>query len=477
MEQSMEDDEPQLLGEAKSASQDIIDINVQSDIDKPLNQKKAMLNPDQRRVYSNVKKHLMHQREHELGHCQCPFKPLQLFVSGVGGTGIRTLVNSVWQCKGIACAVAAPTGLAAFNVRGVTIHRLFQLPVEHEGKTASYWPLGKMSQKELRFTLRDLKLIVIDEISMVSSLNLAYIHLRLDEIFGGNEWFGGRNLLLVGDLLQLQPVSGKSVFENITQKAILLKLGCTTSLNIWREAISYDELTINKRQKIDTCFANMLHTVRIGCPTEQTLATLRQRLIDVPVHDKFIALQRDNQSPVCLFPTRKACIDLNNTLLRQLTAQKHEIPCIDAIDESIGTSKWNKKAAEHLAKLNRDSNMTAGLESKLTLAVGARVMLRRNIDVESGLVNGVIGTVRNISNKQVTIQFDHIIPKPCNIDRVSSRFLISKNLYVIRSQFPLILAYAITIHKCQGLSLDTAIIDLSENVFASGMAYVALSRV
>ena len=168
----------------------------------------------------------------------------------------------------------------------------------------------------------------------------------------------------------------------------------------------------------------------------------------MPVHNKFIALQRDNQSPVCLYPTRKACSDLNNTLLKQLTAQEHEIPCIDAIDESMGTSKWNKKAAEHLEKLNRDSNMTVGSESKLILAVGARVMLRRNIDVESGLVNGVICTVCNIiSNKQVTIQFDHI-PKPCNIARVNSRFLISKNLYVTRLQFPFILAYAITLHKC-----------------------------
>ena len=78
--------------------------------------------------------------------------------------------------------------------------------------------------------------------------------------------------------------------------------------------------------------------------------------------------------------------------------------------------------------------------------------------------------------QHVTVQFDHIT-QPYNIEIVKSKFMVMKNYYVYRKQFPLILAYAITIHKCQGLSLDCAIIDLSENVFSDGMAYVALSRV
>ena len=75
------------------------------------------------------------------------------------------------------CAVAAPTGLAAYNLGGVTVHQLFQLPNEHEGKTAGYWSLSKVAQKVMRTNLRSLKLIIIDEVSMLSSLNLAYIHL------------------------------------------------------------------------------------------------------------------------------------------------------------------------------------------------------------------------------------------------------------------------------------------------------------
>ena len=102
--------------------------------------------------------------------------------------------------------------------------------------------------------------------------------------------------------------------------------------------------------------------------------------------------------------------------------------------------------------------------------------LRRNIDTKSWLVNGAIGTVQKISKNTVTVKFDHI-EKPYDVDKVKSRFMVMKNFFVYRKQFPLILAYAVTIHKCQGLSLDCAIVDLSDQVFSAGMAYVALSRV
>ena len=146
-----------------------------------------------------------------------------MFVSGVGGTGksflietIKSLVGHLWPSDDLTCAVAAPTGLAAFNVGDVTIHRLFQLPVEQK-----------------KNTLRSVKVFIIDEVSMVSSLNLA--HLRLEELFGSNDWFGSKNMLFVGDLLQLQPVNGHPVFEKITQKSLQHKLGCATSVNIWRD--------------------------------------------------------------------------------------------------------------------------------------------------------------------------------------------------------------------------------------------------
>ena len=156
---------------------------------------------------------------------------------------------------------------------------------------------------------------------MVSSLNLAYMHLRLEELFGGHDWFGGRNVLFVGDLLQLQPVNGSPEFEKITKKSLCPKLGYAASINIY-DSVVYDELTINERQKKDENFSKMLGCVRRGAPTEETLHTLEKRVIKVSVPDIFSELQKEGKVPVCLFPTRKQCDQLNEQMLARLDCPK-----------------------------------------------------------------------------------------------------------------------------------------------------------
>ena len=111
-----------------------------------LDERDYILNADQRRVFDTVKTHLLHKRSHENNKCSCnDLKPLRLFISCVGGTGksfkietINILLTSMWNSKDL-CAVAEPTGLAAFNVGGVTMHRLFQLPIEHSARAAGYY--------------------------------------------------------------------------------------------------------------------------------------------------------------------------------------------------------------------------------------------------------------------------------------------------------------------------------------------------
>ena len=475
--------DPELPGEAKSAMNDMCEVNANAKSnDLTLQERIAMLNADQKRIFDKVAHHLLHQKEHEEEKCKCDIKPLQMFISGVGGTGksflieaVKAFVDDLWPSDDCKCAITAPTGLAAFNVGGVTIHRLFQLPIEHEGREAGYWSLPKAAQKVMKTALRSLKVLIIDEISMVSSLNLAYIHMRLEELFGASDWFGGRNVLFVGDLLQLQPVNGSPVFEMISKKSLCLKLGCAASVNIWKDCVEYDELTINERQKKDVEYSNILDCIRRGHLSEEAVSVLQERVIDVTISEKIAELQNLKMSPVCLFPTRKQCDDVNQKMLNHLETEKHVLSCTDEIDETKSTAKWHEKAAKQLEKLNHDCNNTAGLEAVLTLAVGARVMLRRNVDVKSGLVNGAIGTVVAISPTCIAVKFDHLTDTR-DIEQVRGKFIVMKNYYVYRTQFPLILAYAVTIHKCQGLSLDCAIIDLSDKVFADGMAYVALSR-
>ena len=191
---------------------------------------------------------------------------------------------------------------------------------------------------------------------------------------------------------------------------------------------------------------------------------------------RYLWLQQSGQSPVCLFHTRIACDEFNKEMLTLLDTTVHELKCKDEVDQTECTRKWDKKATQQLEKLNGDCNKTAGLEFVLKVAVGARVLLRRNIDTNCGLVNGALGTVLSVKHDKVTVKFDHV-SVPYGVKRVRNRFMLMRNLYVNREQFPLILAYAVAVHKCQGLSLDCAIVDLSEKVFSAGMAYVALSRV
>ena len=127
-----EDDDPQVEGEAKAAMQHVVDMHDNTADTITLEGWVDMLNADQRRVFEKVKSHFLHQQLHEGNKCQCNLEPLRMFVSGVGGTGksflietIRALVDQLWRSEDLTCAIAAPTGLAAFNVGGTTIHRLF----------------------------------------------------------------------------------------------------------------------------------------------------------------------------------------------------------------------------------------------------------------------------------------------------------------------------------------------------------------
>ena len=326
---NVEDDDRQLLGQINDAMKDVKEMDTGSTL--TLQERESMLNKDQKRIFDNIKAHLLKQIEYEQKtkkekEQSESVKPLHMFISGVGGTGksflieaIKALVKSLWSSTKQTCAVAAPTGLAAYNVGGVTAHRLFQLPIQHEGKSATYWSLSKASHKVMKIELQDLKMVIIDEVSMVSSLNLAYIHMRLNDIFESDDWFGGKNVLFVGDILQLPPVNGNPVFEKVPQTTLKFRVGSIGAVNIWRDTVTYDELTINERQKTDPKFSEMLDCVRRGFPNDETLSTLYERVISVPIEEKFVELQKVGSSPVCLFPTRKLCNDFNNEMLSNLS--------------------------------------------------------------------------------------------------------------------------------------------------------------
>ena len=474
----------------EGAMQDVIDAhrNVTSHDNTSRDDLSTMynsLNVDQKRIVDKV---LQQVSQNE--------SPCRLLISGEGGTGKSRVIHVIQQKLSemyskivLPVAVTAPTGLAAFNINGTTIHRLLSLPVEY-GKPADYSRLQQEQLSVIRATLKDLKLVIIDEISMVSSLTLLYIHLRLTEVMTSDEPFGGVSIVCFGDFLQLPPVKGNQPFQPVTAREAKQRLGAIASLSLW-EKFEYDELTINMRQNSDAAYASLLSNVRHGRITDEEYAMLQTRCISSDhtattqeIIQTYHRLSGQQLHPVILMPRTEQCRQVNEEILQELQSDVVELPAVDTLDTVVDRNLLRKVQAAY-NKVDKDITRTAGLDKCLRLCVGAKVMLKRNISVEAGLVNGAVGTVTGFDTEKVdtglkivaiNVQFSDN-EQPVKIERQSSTFEVLKSIYYTRKQFPLILAFAITIHKSQGLSLKTAIVDAGQQCFGTGMAYVALSRV
>ena len=379
-----------------------------------------------------------------------------LFLTGKAGTGKTTFLKELRRLSPKRMVILAPTGIAAINAGGQTIHSFFQLPLSPYVPGTAF-SAGDNSRKfkfsnVKRKIIRTLDLLVIDEISMVRSDLLDAVDDALRRYRKSAQPFGGVQLLMIGDLHQLAPVTTGSEEQLLQQYYDTPYFFSSKAL----QAAGYLTVELKKvyRQQ-DTHFLQLLNQIRSNQATQETLAELNRRYIPG-------------------FQPGKA-----DGYIRLTT---HNAPAQRINEEEL--AKLGSKAYVYDAETEGDfPEMSYPTDYRLTLKEGAQVMFIKN-DVNHRYYNGMIGEVTSLDNEHVTVRSKDT-GETISLERErwdNSKYTLNKETMEIEEkvegtfcQYPLRLAWAITIHKSQGLTFEHAIIDASHS-FTHGQTYVALSR-
>ena len=369
-----------------------------------------------------------------------------IFVTGRAGTGKSTLLEHLSWNTSKNVVIAAPTGVAALNVGGQTIHSLFRLPI---GVIADH---AIDQGPEVRKLLNAIDTLVIDEVSMVNADLMDAIDRSLRQARQRpHEAFGGVQVVLFGDPFQLAPVPGDP--EERAYFADRYTSMWFFDARVWDEAelIIYELATIHRQHELE--FKKLLTAVRHGVVT----ADMARRLNEVG------ARPAPSDGAITLATTNATVTRINAAALAKLPGRG-----LSAVAEVSGEFGGRAYPADE----------------RLELKVGAQVMFLRNDTGGDGRwVNGTIGEVVKISDTvMVDVDGERHEVHPATWERYRYSYsaatkTLKKDVVAEFTQFPLRLAWAVTIHKSQGKSYDRAIVDLGERSFAPGQTYVALSRI
>lgn len=391
-----------------------------------------------------------------------------VFLTGKAGTGKTTLLKNILSTTHKNTVVVAPTGIAALNAGGVTIHSFFQLPFSGYVPTEDfqnkpdvlYFETKKTITRHFKMNqtkqtlIKNLELLVIDEVSMLRADLLDAMNEMLQFVRKSNLPFGGVQVLFIGDLWQLPPVIKSNEWQTLQQfyQGIYF-------FNAWvmqQTQVIYIELKKIYRQA-DARFVSLLNNFRTNTITADDYAILNKQVntgFDTKKNKGYITLTTHN---------RKAD-EINDQELQDLKGEEFVF-----LPEIIGD--FPEKIYP--------------LEPELVLKKGAQVMFVKNdLSHEKRYYNGKIGFVFYISAHEIEV----LIPED-NVKITVEKYEWQNVRYVLNEQtkeieeevlgtfvqYPLKLAWAITVHKSQGLTFDKAILDIND-VFMSGQAYVALSR-
>ena len=476
-----------------------IGIELQSTCSVPPVETTGILLPDDE--YLTLLRSLnLRQREffnHIVHWIKCKDEPVYAFLTGGAGVGKSVVITALYQTlyrilnlkdgenpddkRILLCAYM---GFAAFNISGQTICSAFHKKM--------YKGTNHLSADELntfRIKYRHLKVVIIDEISMVSNKMLSFIDTRLQQLTGTKAAFGGLSVIAVGDLYQLKPVSGFLICHDLKEGASSL------ARNLWKELFTMYELVDIMRQKDDLAFAQLLNRLRLNEMTEEDRQVLQTRVFDRDTGDY-------PKDAVHLFARNFYVKKHNDNILSQLPGEKFVIPCHDNV---VSANIPTKECQRLINSLPDDYSKTGQLMKSLTVVVGMIVVHTANVDVEDGLTNGATGVVKQIDFRMegtnrpsiIWVLFDDprvgrttrekyrkLYNSSINTDwtpvfDVQRTFIVNYKTYQ-RIQFPLTPASGKSVWKAEGATVDRVVVDLSQEKRICKIPhihYVALSRV
>lgn len=388
------------------------------------------------------------------------FTRQSLFLTGKAGTGKSTFLRHIVDTIKKKTVVLAPTGIAAVNAGGQTLHSFFKIPLkpilpdDPDFQPRRLRERMKYSSSQVKL-LREIELIVIDEISMVRADIIDFID-RILRVYCHNmrEPFGGKQLLLVGDVFQLEPVvtgDARDILGRCYQAPYFFNARVFRELQI----VSIELRKVYRQD--DSEFVGLLDRVRAGQPTAEDIIRLNSRLMPP---DK---IDIDSEDLTMTIATRRDMVDhINERHLAELTTP----------------------VMVYKGKIENDFPMSSlPTDLELSLKVGAQIVFIKN-DPERRWVNGSVGIVEDLKEDRIGVRLDS--GDLVDVEREiwgNVRYQYNEETHKVDEielgrfiQFPIKLAWALTIHKSQGLTFNKVRIDIGRGAFSGGQTYVALSR-
>jgi len=370
------------------------------------------------------------------------------FLTGRAGTGKTTFLRNVQKMVDKQFITLAPTGVAAILAGGDTIHSFFGLPMD----VCTPGTMGKMNEARI-LTLIHTDTIIIDEVSMVRCDIIDAIDYTMRKTLRSSLPFGGKQIIFVGDMFQLPPVVKQGAEHDLMRD-----LYRTEDFFFYKaDVIKRMRMVKIEFQKVyrqeDESFLRILENVRLNKTTPENLMHLNERVCQPTKEDGAV---------ITLASLNKTADTINQQRLAEIEAEEYTY-------EGTVTGKFEEKRFP--------------VDKTLKLKVGAQVMFTRN-DPRKRWVNGTIGSVTKLAKDEITVTTDngtYVVPN-CTWESYSYEYdkeerKMKKELMGTFTQYPLRLAWAITVHKSQGMTFNKLYLDLSRGMFAAGQLYVALSRV